>query len=140
MGEPVNAMLGGLNLPQLVMQISRGESPPPAPLARLGVCTHNLFMILLSMAYEGQGRGALMRELRECAAGRGLYENSEDELTRPHEDSLSRLPRLWVTAQLLAWPGIARRIVDKTVENYSLPESATETIKRLPLNLLDGEF
>jgi hypothetical protein len=42
--------------------------------------------------------------------------------------------------QLLAWPGLARHIVAKTVEDYSLPEAATETIKRLPLNLLDGVF
>ena len=138
-GEPVNALLSGINLPQLLVQVSRGQSPPPAPLGRPGVGTHNLFMILMSMAHEGQGRAALVREIRECAAGRGLYENSEDELTRPHDDSLSRLPRLWVTAQLLVWPGVARRIVAKTIENYSLPESATETIKKLPLNLLDRD-
>jgi hypothetical protein len=97
-------------------------------------------MILMSMAYEGHGRADLIREIRECSEGRGLYQNSEDELTRPHEDPWSRLPRIWVTLQLLAWPAIARRIVAKTVENYSLPESATEAIKKLPLNLLDGEF
>ena len=50
------------------------------------------------------------------------------------------MPRFWVTSQLLAWPGVAKRIVAKTVENYSLPESATETIKALPLDFLDGAF
>jgi hypothetical protein len=69
-----------------------------------------------------------------------VYENSEDELNRPQVDPLSRLPRIWVAGQLLAWPKIARRIVAKTVENYSLPESATQSIKQLPLNLLDGAF
>jgi hypothetical protein len=139
-GETVNAMLSGVNLPQLLVQVSRGESPPPAPLSRAGVRTHNLFMALMSLAYEGQGRAALVREIRECARGQGLYQNSEDDLTRPQEDALSRLPRLWIIAQLLAWPGIAKRIVANTVENYSLPEMATETIKALPLGLLDGEF
>jgi predicted ATP-grasp superfamily ATP-dependent carboligase len=139
-GETVNAMLSGINLPQLLVQVSLGESPPPAPLGRAGVRTHNLFMALMSLAYDGQGRGALVREIRDWVRGRGLYENSEDDLTRPHEDGLSRLPRLWIMAQLLAWPGIARRIVAKTVENYSLPESATKTIKSLPLDLLDTEF
>jgi predicted ATP-grasp superfamily ATP-dependent carboligase len=139
-GETVNAMLAGVNLPRLLVQISRGESPAPASLNRVGVRTHNLFMILMSAAYDGAGRGTLLREITECIRGRGLYENGEDDITRPREDSLSRLPRIWVTAQLLAWPGIARRIVAKTVENYSLPESATQTIKALPLNLLDGAF
>ena len=82
-GETVNAMVSGVNLPQLLVRISRGETPSPVPLSRVGVRTHNLFMILMSMAYEGQGRAALVREIRECARGRGLYEHGEDELTRP---------------------------------------------------------
>jgi hypothetical protein len=139
-GETVNAMRSGINLPQLLVQISRGETPTPAPLGRIGVRTHNLLMILMSLAYEGRSRGALVREIQECASRRGLYENGDDELTRPREDPLSRLPRIWVTLQLLAWPGIAKRIVAKTVENYSLPEKATETIKSLRLDLLDNEF
>jgi hypothetical protein len=139
-GETVNAMLAGINLPQLVVQISRGESPPPAPLGRFGVRTHNLFMILISAAYYGQHRSALLREIRECWHRRGLYEHGEDEITRPHDDALSRLPRIWIAPQLLAWPGISKWIVAKTVENYSLPEAATEAIKALPLGLLDREF
>jgi predicted ATP-grasp superfamily ATP-dependent carboligase len=140
MGETVNAMLSGVNLPQLVLQISAGLSPPPAPLGRFGTRTYNLLMILMSLGYEGRGRAALLREIQDYRRGRGLYENSEDEITRPKDDPLSRLPRIWVTGQLLAWPGIARRFVAKTVDNYSLTESATESIKSLPLNLLDGAF
>lgn len=136
-GETVNAMLSGVNLPELLVQISLGESPPPAPLPRTGVLTHNLLMILMSAAYEGQSRRALLHEIRECKAGRGLYANSEDELIRPKDDRGSRLPRMWTTLQLLTSPKIARRIVAKTVENYALPESATEKIKSLPLDLLD---
>jgi predicted ATP-grasp superfamily ATP-dependent carboligase len=136
-GETVNAMLSGINLPELVVRISRGESPLPHPRGRDGVRTHNLFMILLSAAFDGQSRQMLLHEIRECAAGRGIYANSTDEITRPHDDPLSRLPRYWITLQLLAYPAIARRIVSKTIANYSLPESATETIKRLPLDLLD---
>jgi hypothetical protein len=137
-GETVNALLSGLNLPQLLVEVSRGESPPPAPMGKLGVRTHNFMMILMSMAFEGQGRGALVREIREQAAGRGIYENSEDELTRPKEDGLSRLPRFWITAQLLGWPGVAKKIVAKTVENYSLPERVTAEIRGLPLDVLEA--
>jgi predicted ATP-grasp superfamily ATP-dependent carboligase len=139
-GETVNAMLSGVNLPKLLVEISSGQSPTPAPMSRVGVRTHNLFMILMSMAYDGKGRAALVREIQECARGRGLYEHGEDDITRPKEDPLSRLPRIWVTTQLLAWPPVAKRFVAKTVENYSLPEAATQTVKSLPLNLLDGAF
>lgn len=137
-GEPVNAMLSGVNLPELLVRISRGESPPAVPIGRIGVRTHNLLMVLMSAAYEGQSRKALLREIRQCIAGRGLYGNSEEELIRPHEDPLSRLPRFWIILQLLAYPPIARQIVAKTIDNYALPEAATEAIKKLPLNLLDG--
>ncbi len=134
-GETVNALLSGVNLPQLLVDVSRGQSPPSAPLGKTGVRSHSFMMILMSMAYEGQGRAALIREIRNHAAGRGIYEKSEDELTRPREDPLSRLPRFWISTQLLAWPPIARRIVAKTVENYALPESAIETIKALPIEM-----
>jgi predicted ATP-grasp superfamily ATP-dependent carboligase len=135
-GETVNAMLAGINLPQLLVRISRGETPPRAPLGRFGVRTHNLLMILMSLAYEDAGRVALMRELRRFASRDDLYLNGEDELTRPRDDRLSVLPFVWATTQLLAWPGIARRIVAKTVDGYSLPETVTEQIKALPMNLL----
>ncbi|MEX2310581.1 MAG: hypothetical protein WD738_23645 [Pirellulales bacterium] len=139
-GETVNAWLSDINLAELLVQVSAGKSPPRAPLGRVGVRTHNLLMILMSMAYDGHGRTALLREIYRCLKGQELYDSGEDEITRPREDPLSRLPRFWITTQLLAWPGIARRIVAKTVENYSLPEAATERIKELPLNLLDAEF
>jgi hypothetical protein len=93
-------------------------------------------MILMSMAFEGQGRRALVREIREYAAGRGIYENSEDELTRPKDDRLSRLPRFWITMQLLAWPGVATKIVSKTVENYALPESSIAEIRNVSPDVL----
>ncbi len=54
-GETVNAMVSGVNLPKLVVRISNGESTSPVPLSRVGVRTHNLFMTLMSVAYEGQG-------------------------------------------------------------------------------------
>jgi predicted ATP-grasp superfamily ATP-dependent carboligase len=137
-GETVNALLSGINLPQLLVEISRGQHPSPAPLGRVGVRTHNLLMILMSLAYEGHGRSALLRELHAYRTGSGLYAGGEDELTRLREDPLSRVPRGWITLQLLAWPRRARRIVARTVENYSLPEPATEAVKSLPLDLLDG--
>ena len=137
-GETVNALLSGVNLPELLLRVSRGESPEIVPLGKPGVRTQSFLMILLSMAFDGGGRWDLIRELGRFHGGRGLYENSHDELTRPGADPLSRLPRIWITAQLLARPGLARRIVAKTVKNYSLPEAATESIKALPLDLLDG--
>ena len=65
-GETVNAMLSGLNLPELLVRVSLGESPPRAPLGRFGVSTHNFLMILMSAAHDGQSRAALLREMYRC--------------------------------------------------------------------------
>lgn len=139
-GETVNAMLSGLNLPQLLVQVSRGESPSRAPLGRFGVQTHNILMILMSMAWYGAGRRTLIRELRRWTNREDVYQRGEDELTRPQDDCLSIVPFLGVVAQLLAWPRLAKGIVAKTVDNYSLPESATDAIKALPVDLLNQFF
>src|SRR4051794_5833950 len=138
MGEPVNAMLSRVNLPELMVRISLGDSPRVVPPGRAGVRTHNLLMVLMSAAYEGQSRNALCREIRAVASGSGLYENSEEELMRTRDDPLSRLPRFWIIAQLFAYPKIARRIVAKTIRNYALPEVATKAIKELPLSVVEG--
>jgi predicted ATP-grasp superfamily ATP-dependent carboligase len=133
-GETVNAMLAGINLPQTLVRIALGETPPRAPLGRFGVRTHNALMILMSMAYDGSSRAALVRELRRIRSREEPYTNGEDELTRPNDDRLSALPFVYTTGQLLAWPRIAKRIVAKTVGGYSLPEAVTEQLKALPLD------
>jgi len=137
-GETVNALLSGVNLPEMLLRVSRGESPRSVPAGKPGIRTQSFMMILMSMAFDGGGRCDLIRELHRFRSGQGLYENSQDELTRPSVDPLSRLPQTWIAAQLLLWPALARRIVAKTVKNYSLPEAAINSIKALPLNLLDG--
>lgn len=136
-GETVNALLSGVNLPELLIRVSRGESPAPAPLGRVGKRTQSFLMIAMTAALEGHGRRRLWREIADYRAGRGIYRDSEDELTRPSDDPLSRLPPLWTLSQLLARPARAESIVAKTVEHYSLPEAATERIEALPADLLD---
>jgi predicted ATP-grasp superfamily ATP-dependent carboligase len=135
-GETVNAMLSGINLPQLLVRTSLGENSPRAPLGRFGVRTHNALMILMSLAYEGGGRAALLRELRRIIAGDEPYFQGEDELTRPREDRLSVLPFVYTVGQLLAWPRMAKRIVAETVGGYSLPQEMTEQIQALSLDVL----
>ncbi len=136
-GETVNAWQSGINLPRLLIEVARGQSPPQAPLGRFGIRTHNLLMILMSLAYDGHGRVAIARELRRFLKRDELYRNGTDDITRPYEDRLSTLPFIWTLTQLLAWPAIARRIVAKTVAGYSLPESMTDEVKSLPLDFLN---
>lgn len=139
-GETVNAWLSGVNICEQLVRVSMGEHVEPLALGEPGLRSQSFYMILMTLAKDGAGRLRLAREWLDMLRGNGLYENSTDELTRPRDDLPSILPLVWISMQLMAWPGIARRIVAKTVENYALPEAATEAIKALPLDGFDALF
>lgn len=130
-GETVNAWLSGVNLPDLLARVSLGEQVPTAPMTRSGVRTQQFMMILISAAYDGASRSELTRDIKAFRRGEGLYADAQDELTRPQDDRLSRLPLWWISMQLLAWPALAKNIVASTIANYSLPESATERVRAM---------
>jgi predicted ATP-grasp superfamily ATP-dependent carboligase len=134
-GETVNAMLTGVNLGELLLRVSRGEpldQQPPQITSRPGVRTQSFFMILLSRALVGAGRRQLLAEIWRRRRGRGLYADSQDDLTRASEDPWSVLPPLWIALQLLVWPGLSHRIVAKAIRDYSLPAATAQTIQELP--------
>ena len=135
-GETVNALVSGVNLPDQLVRVSCGDEVHPLPIGAAGKRSHSGYMLLMSAAYDGRGRLSIAKLLWQWLAGAGIFRNAQDELTRLRDDGLSILPFGFITLQLLIWPGLARRIVNKTVENYSLPESATRAIKALPLDLL----
>ena len=139
-GETVNAWLGGLNLCELLVQVSLGKSPAPAPTTEPGRRSHSGFMILMTKALEGCTRRKLLAEWWQARRQRGLYANSEDELTRRRDDRPSTIPARAIMLQLLANPGFAEGIVKKTVKNYSLPESAVHTVCQLPADTADKYF
>jgi hypothetical protein len=142
-GETVNAWLSGVNLCEQLVQISTGQRLPtmslPGP-SQVGLRTHSGFMLLLSAALEGSGRAGMLREISRQWRQVGLYENSQDELTRPGDDWLSALPYTWIGLQLLIAPGRAERIVHGAVDNYSLPESASQAIFDLPKETVQQLF
>lgn len=130
-GETVNALASGVNLCDLLVQISLGRTPPPQDPSRPGVRTHSLLMSMMGAAERGEGRRAVLAELRQSFSRRGIYRHSQDELTRPREDLLSLLPAIVVTLQLLAVPGSVRQTVRRAVDLYSLDASAAQAIARL---------
>lgn len=139
-GETVSALLGGINLCDLLVRVSLDEqleTVEPVCATTAGIRTDSFMMIMISRALEGSGRCRLLSEVMKKACRRGLYRNSHDELTRPRDDYLSILPLVWICAQLLAFPGISKSIVAKTIDNYSLPESAIHRIHELPDDLVE---
>ncbi len=135
-GETLNATLSGTNLCELLARVSLGQSTSQPTTARAGVRTHSVLMGLMGKAERGGGRLSLLRELFRAWTGKGAYRDSEDELTRPREDGLSVIPAAAVTLQLLCFPSLARRMIRRTVDNYSLNSAAAERIRALPEELL----
>jgi hypothetical protein len=141
-GETVSALLAGRNLAELLVRVSLADGDVPAidtPPAS-GIRTHSGYMIPMAKALFGASRRELLSELRDRRAGRGLYENSQDELTRPREDWMSLVPDRAICWQLLANPASAHKIVRKTVENYSLPSAAVASIRQLQPEMAERWF
>ena len=81
-GETVSARLCGVNLCDLLVQISLGNHVDVAAPTRPGVCSHNGFQVLLAKAIQGASRRALIGEIWRLARGTGNYQGCENETTR----------------------------------------------------------
>lgn len=139
-GETVNAWLSGVNLCEQLVQVSLGNPTNKLPLGETGVNTQSFMMILLSMAYTGASRRRLLREIAKYRFNRGMYADSQDELTRRGDDWLSVLPLWWIAGQLLVSPVRAKRIVAQTIENYSLPEASVAAIEAIEVEPFRAAF
>ena len=128
-GETVNALLSGVNLCEQLIHVSVGDAVDPLPIGRPGVRSHSGFMILMAAAVAGGSRCDLLREAWAWLSSTQLYAASEDELTRPGVDLLSLVPAAATSAQLFARPARAHTLVNKAVENYSLPDARVREIQ-----------
>jgi predicted ATP-grasp superfamily ATP-dependent carboligase len=111
--EPMSAYLAGLDLVDLLLQISRGETPPAASDSREGVRTHLAMQILLGRAQRGGTRREIFRECMRVAAGRGPYAGSVEELTPLRHDWISAVPLAMTALALLVDPGLAATLSKK---------------------------
>jgi len=108
--EPVNAYRAGTDLVDLLLQVSRGETPAPLAESRAGVRTHLAMQALLGTASRDGTRRDVIRECVRIAAGEGAYRGSSEELTPVRLDWLSAVPLAITAALLLASPQIATRL------------------------------
>jgi predicted ATP-grasp superfamily ATP-dependent carboligase len=108
--EPMSAYLAGLDLVELLLQISSGKSPAAAPESRVGVHTHLGMQSLLGCGLRGGTRRELLAEWRRLLAGAGSYANSSEELTPVRVDWLSAVPLTLMISILLIRPRWARAL------------------------------
>ncbi len=131
-GETMNATLSGVNLCEALIRVSRGEEVQRYPESRAGVRSHSVMMSLMALARETRSRRRLLAELRTAWTARGEYDSSDEDLTRFREDRCTLIPAAYLTGKLLLNPSAANRVVQQTVDNYALSESAVARILALP--------
>jgi hypothetical protein len=125
--EPANAWRSGVDLVDVMLQVSLGASPEPVGPSRAGVATHQLLLALLAAA--PRGRSAVLRELRDAAGHRGPSAHSTEELTPLAGDLRAALPVAAVALAVLVRPASWRAFSGGAVRNYALSAEGWRAIR-----------
>jgi predicted ATP-grasp superfamily ATP-dependent carboligase len=130
--EPMNAVLSGVNLADILVRLSLGESFKDAGVrsGQAGIRSHSLLATLLGLAAD-HTRTRLAHEVMQSIARQGEYAESYEDLTPLRLDIFSIVPLAVVIVGLLLDPGIAKRLSSQTVVDYSLTPKAVQTICKL---------
>jgi predicted ATP-grasp superfamily ATP-dependent carboligase len=107
--EPMSALLCGLDLAGLLLQVSCESQIAPVSPSKPGIRTHLSMQALLGAAGRGASRGAILAECLRLVTGEGLYKNSKEELTPVGIDWMSGIPAVTNSLLLLAnprWAGV----------------------------------
>jgi predicted ATP-grasp superfamily ATP-dependent carboligase len=108
--EPMSAHLAGVDLIDLLLQVSVGESPPAVADSRAGVRTHLALQALFGCALRGGTRRDIFRECAQLLARRGVYADSVEELTPVRLDWMSAVPLAMAVILLGVSPSLAKRL------------------------------
>jgi predicted ATP-grasp superfamily ATP-dependent carboligase len=129
--EPMSAVFAGVNLVDLLLRVSRGETPAPAADGSSGVRTHLAVQALLGCAAEEASRLAVLRECWRLLTTRGRYAGSQEELTPVETDWMSFVPPTVTALWLLATPAAAHTLPEKGWGAQLLTPQAIRTIKSM---------
>ena len=128
--EPMSAYLAGLDLVRLLLQVSLGETPMPAPDSREGVRTHFAMQVLLGCASRGGTRRHIIGECRRLVIGSGPYADSAEELAPVRLDWISAVPLAMIAIVLLAAPKLGVRLASGGWGSHLLDIASIRRIER----------
>ncbi len=118
--EPMNAMVNGVNLADLQVRLSLGETLSPRLSPQAGLKSHSTLQVMLGKTKRGHSRLGMLEDMLQVVFKRGIYQGSQEGMTPIGRDLPSILPLFYVFATLLIDPGKQDRDVLKTISNYSL--------------------
>jgi predicted ATP-grasp superfamily ATP-dependent carboligase len=108
--EPMNAYRSGVDLVDLLLRLSLGDTPAPLIEGREGVLTHLAMQALLGAASRGGTRRDIIRQCGQLAAVSGPYAGSREELTPVGLDWISAVPLAVTIGILLVSPAFAIKL------------------------------
>jgi hypothetical protein len=129
--EPMNARLAGTDLAEILVNVSRGETPAALPPGRPGVRTHCAIQALLGCAMRDGSRRKLAQECWRLLSGTGDYAQSSEELTPARLDWLSAVPAVTAAIWLLASPRAAQTMVKRGWGAHLLTRESARKIRTL---------
>ena len=128
--EPMSAYLAGIDLVELLLAVSLGQTPTALPQGRDGVRTHLAMQALLGCASRGGNRRDIIREGWQLATGGGAYAGSTEELTPVGQDWVSIVPLAMIAIALLIKPKLAATLANKGWGAHLLDLKSIRTIER----------
>jgi len=118
--EPMNALVNGINLADLQVQLSLGKKIKPIPSAQTFRKSHNLIQAMLGAAGRSRSWTGILGEVAQVVFRKGIYRGSQEGMTPVRQDPPAILPILNTLAILLFKPQSKQHLVTKTISDYSL--------------------
>ncbi len=127
LGESMNGFIAGINLPEAMVRLSRGEQVPWI-VSTSGIRSHILLPALLAAAIKRRTRAKVLKELFSAWRRVGVYAGSREEVMSI-SDPLSVVPTFFVAMRLLLHPYAAQLIASRAIRNYAVTERAANCIR-----------
>jgi predicted ATP-grasp superfamily ATP-dependent carboligase len=118
--EPMNAVVNGINLADLQVQLSLGREISAFPPIQTALKSHNAIQAVLGAAGRRRSRLDVLREMGRVVLKKGIYRDSREGMTPVWQDAPSLLPLAVVLTGLLLDPRSEQQLTLKTIANYSL--------------------
>jgi len=129
--EPMNAVLSGVNLADILVRVSMREPVQGRGPAVKEVRTHLLLMALLAAAAGRRRRLDVLREIVRVIRGHGIYAESREELLPLLTDFRGAVPLAYAVVRLLARPASSAALSAGSIASYSLSAAAARQIARV---------
>lgn len=134
--EPMNAVVNGINLADLQVQLSLGREISPLPAVRSTLKSHSTIQAMLGAAGRRYSRLDVLREIYRVTCKRGIYKDSREGMTPVLQDMPSILTLAVVFTSLLLHPRNVERLVTKTIAYYSLGPAIPRLLAMEPEGLI----